>query len=360
MNPPPRRGRRRAAIALVVSISVLLALLLALPLWFDARRVSALLLERAGAASGLDWSIDGEPRLHWRPSPRLILPGLHAQLPDGSSVLRADRIELVLLWSDLREEAPRITSLRIEGARIDGRAFARWWAVRPVARPGPLPSIEQLTIIDGEWRQDALRLHGLAIGLQDFGPGQRLRLQAEGRITTGPAADAALPAPGPHFRLVLDGELYDSAGRQALQTINSRFDGEPPLPDGQSFGTLQFAPQWQVDLQGQLANWPKGWPPLPAPLDPAHPVRLAITQSGRQALDAPLHLQLETAGARAELRFVPRALLAWQAATDRSPLPPLQLQAQGEVLEIDGLRLEGLRLDIDPGHKASEHGPAPP
>jgi len=360
VNPPPRRGRRRAAIALAVSISALLALLLALPLWFDARRVSTLLLERAGAASGLEWGIEGEPRLHWRPSPRLFLPGLRAQLPDGSSVLRADRLELVLTWAGLREQAPRIASLRIEGVRVDGRAFARWWATRPVATPGPLPSIEQLTIVDGEWQQDALLLHGLAIELQDFGPGQRLRLQAEGRITTGQAANAALPAPGPHLRLVLDGDLHDSADRQALQAIHSRFDGEPPLPDGQWVGTLQFAPRWQADLQGQLAAWPEGWPPLPAPLDPAHPIQLTIAQSGRQALDAPLHLQLETAGARAELRFVPRALLAWQAATDRSQLPPLQLQAQGEMLEIDGLRLEGLRLDIDHGRHAPEHGPEPP
>lgn len=362
MNPPPRRGRglRRAAIVLGLLVFAVLGLLLALPLWFDARRISALLLDRAGTATGLDWRIEGEPQLHWRPQPRLSLPGLQARLPDGSSVLRTDRLELVLPWAGLREDRLRISSLRIEGARIEGRAFARWWSARPVAAPGPLPAIERLSIVDGEWQQDALRLHGLAIELTDVAPGQRLRLQAEGRITTGETAYAALPAPGPRFRLILDGELHDSPDRQAVLAINSRFDGEPPLPQGQWSGSLQFAPLWQADLQGELVGWPEAWPPLPAPLDPAHPIQLLIAQSGPNALDAPLQLQLRTAGAGAELRFVPRALLAWHTARERPQLPPLRMQAQGEVLEIDGLRLEGLRLELDDGMSAPMDDPAPP
>lgn len=362
--PPraPRRGLRRAPIVLAVLLLALLLAALSAPWWFDAHRVAGLALGRAGTATGLEWRIDGVPELHWRPRPWLALPGLEARDAQGRSLLAAKRVELALPWSTLRGESLRIEALRIDAPVIDLDAALDWWKAQPAGEVATLPELDGLLVTDGRlhWRGNGVDQIQLALPL--FKAGEAMALEASGRVqAAAPAATAGDPAGSPPgrapfgFRVVL--QATPQVAPLRLEALHLSLSGDGPVPDAALAGRLQFAP-WQLKAEGQLPAWPAAWPALPAPLSGnAAPIAFAITQDGVSATDAEAVLTLRRADAAIELRGVPGELVAWSDAEDAPLLPPLAGHAELPAVELDDVRLEGIRIEIDGSDVGAAAGP---
>lgn len=361
VSRPPRRDLKRLLLVFAALLVLLLLAVLSAPWWFDARRVAGLALDRAGTATGLDWRIDGEPELRWRPRPWLALPGLEIRDTQGRSVFAARRVELALPWSTLRGEALRIEALRIDAPVIDVDAALDWWSAQPEAEIATLPELDGLLVTDGRLHWSGTGVDQLQLALPRFKAGEAMALEASGRVSlrarpstpqgesnAGPAdpagPEASTRAPF-RFRVVLQATPLDEPLR--LEEITLSLSGDGPVPDATLAGRLQFAP-WQLKAEGALPAWSAAWPPLPAPLsENAAPIAFAITQDGVSATDAEAVLTLRRADAAIELRGAPGELVAWSKADDAPLLPPLAGHAELPAVELDGVRLEGIRIEID-------------
>lgn len=328
----PPRSRHRGRLLVFVALLVLLLLAaLSIPWWLDARRVAGLALAQADAATGLDWSFDGEPELRWRPQPWLALPGLAARDGQGRVVLAAERLELALPWSTLRGESLRIEALRIKAPVIDVEAALEAWNARAEGDIAALPVLEGLLLSDGRLHWRGTGIDQIQLSLPRFKTGEPMALEVSGRAPFG-------------FRIEL--AATPQIGPLRLEALRLSLSGDGPMPEARLNGRLQFAP-WQLQAEGELAAWPSGWPPLPAPLDATAPLRFDLAQAGGSAMDSPARLRLSMPGASAEAEAQPRALLDWWRSTPRPHLPPLRLQARSETLEFDGLRLDGVQFEIE-------------
>lgn len=337
--PVERRGWRRGVTALAV-LSVLLTLLLlavlALPRWFDARRVAGLVLDRAGAATGLAWTIDGDPALRWRPHPRLVLPGLAVRDGRDRLLLAATRVELALPWSTLLGGPPRIEALHLDGPVIDLDAALDWWQARPAETAERLPELLDLRVSDGRLHGAGIAIDHVQLSLPHFRVGTAMSATASGRVAAAPAAFG--------FRIHLAATPGDAPFR--LDDLVLEVSGDGPVPATTLAGHLQLSP-WRLQANGELAAWPAGWPALPAPLaqDPA-PIAYRIDQHGPSALAAETSLRLSRGAATIELHGVPAGVLAWRDAGERPALPPLSGRAELPLLELGDARFEGLRIEL--------------
>lgn len=355
MSASPRPGRRRALAALALALLAALIAAVSAPWWFDARRVATLALARADAATGLDWSFTGEPALRWRPQPWLSLPGLAARDALGRTVLSAERLELALPWSTLRGETQRIEAITVAGPAIDLVAALDWWRSLP---PGDaaLPVLDGLNVTDGRVDWASGRVDRITVSLPRFAVGEPMRVALSGRAqrTVGGDDRGATAAPGPTpFDLRATLEAKPQAGPLRLEALGVTLEGSGPVPTATARGRLQFSP-WQFEATGELAAWPAAWPVLPSPLsgDEA-PIAFGIEQSGESALTAEAVLTLRRDGASVDARLVPEALLAWLEDPDAPPLPPLDAVASLARIDIDGVRLDGIRVELDGAAEAA-------
>lgn len=331
MSRLARRGLRRLFLVFAALLVLLLLAALLAPWWFDARRVAGLALDRAGTATGLDWRIDGEPELRWRPQPWLALPGLAVRDGQGRVVLAARRLELALPWSTLRGESLRIEALRIDAPVIDLDAALDWWSAQAETESPALPELNGLVLSDGRLHWRDASIDHLQLALPRFKAGEAMALEVSGRAPFGFRIElAAIPQTEP----------------LRLEALRLSLSGEGPVPEARLNGRLQFAP-WQLQAEGELAAWPTSWPALPAPLDASTPLQFELAQAGGTAMDSPARLRLSMPDASAEAEAQPRALLDWWRSTPRPRLPPLRLQARTEALEFNGLRLDGVQFEIE-------------
>lgn len=353
-----RRSRRRW-LALAALPLLLLVVVLAAPWWFDARRVATLALAQADAATGLAWSFDGTPELRWRPRPWLALPRLAARDAEGRTVLAAERLELALPWSTLRGESLRIEAIAITSPDLDLDAAIAWWNAQPPG-DGILPVLDGLRIDDARVRWTGGALGGLDLSLPRFAIGEAMQATLSARWESMPdPGGATTNAPSAPADLRVQLEALPEAPPLRLASLRVEVAGDGPVPTLKATGRLQFAP-WQLDLDGELAAWPQAWPALPAPLPAGTaPFAFSIAQSGTSALDAEARVALRREDVEVELRGVPASLLAWQDDASAAPLPPLQGRATAAVVELEGARLEGVRIDLAPAPPTPTPTPPP-
>jgi hypothetical protein len=355
--PAPRPGLRRALKLGALLLLGLLLVALSAPWWFDARRVATLALDRAGAATGLDWRIEGEPELQWRPKPWLALPGLAVRDAQGRLVLGARRLELAVPWSTLRGESLRIEALRLDAPEVDLDAAIDWWNAQPPAAQLTLPVLDGLRIDDGRLRSGGMRIDGLQVSLPRFAIGEPMALLARGRVTPAATADATAPADPVDFAIELG--ATPQADPLRLDALKMALSGTGPVPAAQASGRLQFAP-WQLQFEGEIAAWPAAWPALPAPVsDSASPLAFRLAQDGESALAAEAALSLRRDDAHLEARLQPAALLDWLDSDSAAVLPPLAATATAPRIEMDGMTLDGVRIDLQEIAPPAEAGPKP-
>lgn len=212
------------------------------------RNLTALLLDRAGMALGLEITTSGANEYRFSGTPRLVLRDVVARQPGSSDpVLTAARVEVELPWSTLRARGADLTveHIRLDAPRLDLEALQRWQATRPDAGPARIPTLRSgMTITRGVLLARGWRLDALDVSLPSLHAQRPVRAQARGRAVAGtvrmlfdlalrmdrPAATAGIAASGPvtvetpdwqlPMRMRLSGRLHagdDGIGLDAMR-----------------------------------------------------------------------------------------------------------------------------------------------
>src|SRR5690606_998045 len=184
MGSPPRRRRVFLYIASVLLVLGLLAGL-ALHYAMQPQRATRFLLERVGAALGLEITATGRAEYRLRGTPTLLLRDVVAREPGAATpLLRADRIFLSLPWSTLRARGTVLEATRIEldAPILDLPALQHWLAQRPPSpTPVRMPVLSAGALVrDGVVIGDGWRLENLQAEVPSFAPGVASRLALKG------------------------------------------------------------------------------------------------------------------------------------------------------------------------------------
>jgi hypothetical protein len=383
MTDAPRKRRWPGYLAALL-------VLLALGAWWVNRqlepdRLTALVLERAGTALGLELSIHGTPAYALRPEPRLVLPDFVARQPGAATpILRAERAEVSLPWDTITGgDSLVITRVELQQPMLDLAALAAWQATRPDAA-FELPTLtEGLRIAEGRVIGDGWLVSGLTLSVPELRPGTGLRADATGRLEINTtrvdfAAAAHVASAG-----LASGLRLESNGRIASGELDAPFDlewlgafdatddasllvfdslvvmSESPLPDLVANGRASLGAASTVALRGEIPRWPEGWPALPEPLAASESaLAFVLDYEGAADFSAPLSLQLTRDQTELQSAFAVPALLIWLDSDRKNPLPPLEGSLTTPRLVVAGATLEGLRVEFDPEEPAAEE-PAP-
>ena len=340
---PQRPILRRSLRALAVAAALLLVVALSSPWWLNARRVADLALAQTGNATGLDWTYHGEPALRWRPQPWLSLPGLEVRDATGRRVLTAERLEIALPWSTLRGESLRVDALHLDAPDIDLDAALAWWNAQPAGDVADLPRLEGLALTRGRLRWGGGTLQDLELTLPRFALDAPTALALRGQLVTS-TSDPVEPVP-----VALRLDARPMAGPLRLEGVTLRLEDTGPIPATTARGRLQFVP-WALDARGEIAAWPNAWPALPAPLSAsASPLAFTLTQRGDSAMAANTRLTLQRDAHEVLIEGTPAAVMAWREDADAAALPPLRVRAMLPDVVLDGVRLEGVTVEMDDG-----------
>ena len=414
-----RRKVLRWALLAVLAATALGLLWLAQP-----RNLAPTVLGLAGNALGLEITAEGAADYRLRGTPQLVVRGLSAREPGAAQpLLTAERVLIALPWSTLRARGSDLTATRLEldAPVLDLAAFQQWQVRRP---PGdtPLPTLThglQLTrgtLVGQGWKLQELeadvpslaagkplRTHlqgryvsaalAIPVNLQialtkpESGAGlgvsgdltlesaqwripSRLRLSA--RLNAGDdlqlehavlgasaryvAGDTSLP-----FALGLAGPLRIDGTGITLQPVALALRGQESIPTLDAEGGFALSGTLQLQLEGQLANWPDAWPALPPPLSQsASPLPFALDYIGASDLSDIATLQLQRDATHFHGRFRLFEVLDWAGTTAQgSPLPPITGTLDTQRVEISGAVLEGVEVKIeDDSLPAPETAPA--
>ncbi len=336
---------RRARIRLIALAA--LALVLLAGIWLAGRllqpeRLTALILDRAGRELGLELSVSEPGDYALRPEPRLVLTGLVARRPgDDTPLLHAARAELALPWATLTGGEATVTRIGLDAPALDLPALRRWLDTRPASdTPLRLPRLSDgLHIDDGRIDGGDWALDRIALSLPRLISGEPTSLTLAAHYRAG---DTVLP-----FDLSLQATPRETAASLALDDLVLRSASPSPLPAFAARGRFEYGDGIALDLAGELAHWPGDWPALPEPFDARElPLPFTLAYAGDAAFSAPLALTLARDGLRFDARLAVPALRDWLDGEAGSPLPPLAGTLQAPQLVVEGIRLEGVRVEI--------------
>ena len=335
-------------------------------------------------------------------------------------LLRAERVYLSLPWSTVRARGAELAVHRVEldAPQLDLAALQRWLATRPPAEEVRIPTLDRgLAVVRGSVIGAGWSIDRIALSLPSLAPDEPIAAHLAARLRSGatavpfdlrlaltrPSADAGLGAVGMAtvttedwrlpMRLKLSGRLHsgdDGVGLDRLKLgANARYiagDAQTPFVFGLS-GRMRYreggftlvplgistrgrdsiptldargAFGWKeviaLDLAGVIAQWPKAWPALPAPIGQAtSPLPFVLGYRGPADLSGNTALQLRRDTTRFDGRFRIPDVLAWiEAIADNTPLPPIDGRLTTPVLEISGATLHGVEIEFDDSEPADE------
>jgi hypothetical protein len=334
-------------------VIVLLILLLSLLRHhMQPERLSATLLAEAEAATGLSLKLAVPADVSLWPDLNIVLRGLEARSEAGARpLLTAERVELALPWGALWGREIELTALRLQRPQLDRDALANWLSARPgtvgPAAPPELPRLAaELAISEGRVfgrAADSWELGGIDLQLSRLLPGEDFRLglaleYREGALRLPLQADAAglLHASGMPLELA----------PLALRWLDPEREGEELL---RLNGHLELA--WphrlQLLLEGRGRHWPQAWPPLPQMAgEPTSEYALALEFVGTPAGLGPLTARFSRGSLQADLQADAAELLGWITRPGPRSLPPAQFRAAMPLIEQQGLRIEGLQIEL--------------
>ena len=209
-------------------------------------------------------------------------------------------------------------------------------------RPAGLRATGTLVPAGDDWRMPVrvvltapLRLGRDAVLLQPA------TLGLAGRYRSGPATTA--------FRLGLHGPLAFNNATWRLVPATLVLAGDASVPEARARGSVSIGTTLRLRLDGALADWPAGWPALPAPLSASTaPLPFTLDYRGAIALTDTVSLALRRDTTALDARFRLPEVLAWlDAGATGSPLPPLAGTLSTPRVTLDGATLEGVELELD-------------
>lgn len=345
----------------LIALAVLGALIAA-GVWVAGRllqpeRLTALVLDRAETALGLQLSVAAPADYALRPEPRLVLTGLSARMPgDANPLLRAARVQLALPWATLtdRDAGVVVTRIVLDAPELDLAALRRWQATRPDSAAAlATPTLtDGLDIDAGRILGEGWTLTDIALALPALAQDTATTLTASGvfeRGTLRAPFDAALTTT-PRVRgeqIVLDA--------LALRFSSDTAQSPSPMPSLTAAGQLGFGRSYDLALAGELLRWPASWPALPEPLA-SSTSPLPFTLGYARALDfsEPLTMTLARDDARLAARLAIPSIIDWLGADAATPLPPLLGTFNADQLQVGAVTLHGVSITVDEDAPAAD------
>lgn len=408
---PPSRRRRVAMVLVLLAIAGLGVLVhwasrprqVADIVLAQTGRALGLTITARGVA---EYRLRGMPQIVLR-DVEARLPG------DRIPLLRAERILLSLPWTTLRSRGRELVvhHVELDGPRLDIGALQRWQATRPETAETRVPRLtDGVSIRRGRVGGAGWHVEAIDVDLPSLAPGQPARAHLRGRLVARslhmpfdlratlarPEENAGLGLAGtatilrPEWRLALDlvlrgrPRLGEELGLDALavgaDALYSAGDTRLPfglgiagrlrwrdglvlrpaglvlrqgreIPDLQAGGMLAWRDTLAFSLTGSMRRWPAGWPALPAPLArPAGPLPLGLDYAGPPDLSGSARLALKSGATRLQADFRLPRILQWLESDARgTPLPPLDGRLATPRLEVPGMVLHGVEIEVDDG-----------
>ena len=376
------------------------AVLLAFAGWWVDRqleptRLTATVLARAGAALGLEFTIDGTPEYALRPEPRLVLPKLTVRQPGAAApLLTAVRAEISLPWDTITGgDSLVITRIELEKPQVDLDALLEWQSTQPPSN-GETPSLTRgVSIRDGRvsygnWLIDRLDMdldrfersepltlklaasavtEGFEIEFDSTMSIDRLAYSTSGKI----AADGTTSFGGETASFSLESQncgyhrvpLDVVPPQEVINCQELTFKGESPLPTFEaaivSLGRGRLGLEAEISANGWMRDWPTDWPALPAPLA-GTPTQFELRYAAPPDSAASILAKLSWGETKADVSFVMDDVLAWLDSGNSAPLPPLLGTVSTPSLEISGATLEGVTVQIEEDAPADADAEAQP
>ena len=120
-----------------------------------------------------------------------------------------------------------------------------------------------------------------------------------------------------------------------------------PLPSFSGKGKLESADTLVLGLDAVLGRWPEAWPKLPGALAAqSENLPVHVAYSGKTDFSDALALSAARAGTEVAASLRVPELQRWLAADASSPIPPLQAKLKAPALEFEGVKLEGVEVEI--------------
>jgi hypothetical protein len=355
-----------------------LALAFALGAWWvnrqlEPRRLTAIVLGQLGSSLKLDLRFDGLPDYALRPEPRLLIPNLVATDPsNGQVILRTERLEVSLPWATITGGYPVITRLELRKPQLDLPALQHWLASLPKT-PFKLPTLTKgLRIEQGHVQADGWQLNAVDLSLPRLKQNEAAAAELSMHFlqdktdvsfagtmqvaTAGLSSDIQLKGQGElehvpkplAYSAALDGHYLSDDSAFHLDAKSLHLQGDSLLPTLTLSGNLAVGTTMSMTWQGELAQWPKDWPALPAPLNEAKgPLPIQLAYQGKPDLSDILTLDAAVGESKFHSNLRLPQVQTWLAADNAAPLPPLNGTLVSPQLNVSGLELKGVSVEIE-------------
>ena len=179
------------------------------------------------------------------------------------------------------------------------------------------------------------------LNVSNAGLNSQFTLESKGELNFG---DKPLP-----YQIKTAGNFASLEKRFDLTMKTLVLASESPLPNVQARLNLSFGEIMKIQSKGTIAEWPKDWPTLPAPLNKqTKNIPYQLNYAGKPDFSDPLNLKLDVAKNRFSSTIKIAEIQSWVDQTDGSPLPPLHGQFEIPLIQLDGVSLEGVSIEITP------------
>lgn len=330
---------RRWRLALLGAAGVAAALLLATVIgvyWLlQPDRFTATLQAQARAA-GLELHLASPARPALFPRPALELEGITLNEQGASMpILLAARGRLALPWRTLFGGPTAITRLEIDAPRVDLDALQAWVAALPAAdaaHPPQIPRIDTGILISraSVVRGNNILLQNLALETGQLNPGKPFSLDMTGRDASSDLVQLRLLAT----------PRTSGAGMQFENIVLHLSHGASMAADLRGSARWHGAADASADFTGQLDSADSGRYNVALRLTPAN---------AREPLL--LALRLDGPASHADLRLPPLQLASWwsrlgDGGSTALTMPPGQGHVDADRLDVGGISVEGLSVDV--------------
>jgi len=358
---------------------VSLGLILAIGAWWvnkqlEPTKLSNTVLGKIGKELNLKFEFTGLPSYALKPEPRLILPNFKVINPASNTVfLSAKRVEISLPWSTILGDTPHITRIEADDPILNFPGLRAWQTTRPVT-PFEVPTFTNgLEVNNGQLIDTGYSLSKINASLPHLENQQPIKAEVSGifqqdktSISFNGPIKIAKAGLNSQFTLESKGELklgdkplpYQIKTSGNFSSLEKSFDinsktlswiSESPLPNLQASVNLSFGDILIVNSSGTIDQWPKDWPVLPAPLNQqTKNIPFQLNYSGKADFSDAISLKLSIEQSQFSSSLKIAEIMQWVERTDGSPLPPLQGRLDTPNVELDGVSLEGVSIEITP------------
>ncbi|MGH8108730.1 MAG: hypothetical protein ACREO1_08465 [Arenimonas sp.] len=354
-------------------------LILAIGAWWvnkqlEPTRLTNTVLGKIGEELNLKFEFEGLPSYVMKPEPRLVLPNLKVINPvDNKVFLTAKRVEISLPWSTILGDTPHITRIEADDPILDFPGLRAWQATRPVT-PFEVPTFTSgLEINNGQFIDNGYSIKNIQLTLPHLEDQQEIEAGVSGLFQQGSSkfsfngpltiAKAGLNSA---FTLESKGELdlgekplpYQLKTEGSFASLDKSFDitgntlgftSESPLPNLQSSLFVSIGDSLKLSSSGIIAEWPKDWPVLPAPMNQqTKNIPYQINYSGKPDFSDVVSLKLNIDKSQFTSSLKIAEMQQWIDQKDGAPLPPLHGSFDTPSIQLDGVTLEGVSIEITP------------